>query len=1176
MAIKRPNVISDEPKKQLGIRPKPTVWGLHKARPILDRLPIESGAYKKGGEDQSHPEPFVLNTDEYGPARCRVGYRNSGKILVVGGGVVVWTGGSTVLEGVEVKVGLIGELRSGVFKVGYRLDGEGDGLTPHFITHVDEEITFHHIVLGQITTRNGRVISVVDLRVFTDDRHDPVALWVSDAQDSATSALLGTVRDYGKRHMAPLEAGKDVYVELGLTEDEVEDYEHRGIVPQRLTPQQIKRLEDVYRALNWVGQLVGFNDSSLLSLHSSPLEKRYMVAGAFGLYRHGADYKHLVPDDPTRYDVDFRVAIESNRVVLFCPHTEIRYGNIVRMFVGGKYSFSSPVRVEGLASSSFVLGEDGKSVRVKEAQGDKVGLLYLDNRDSSHEPCSVLFVKRNLEKYEVRWAKTKGLGVWGSKGSSVSMHYCFDSLGVGGFDERGGGIDFEPHTYEVTPKELVESLGLKCTDYTDREAEAFRFEVNGSVGESVRESSDRKVCLLETSDIDKHGASKNVCVYQELEEPYYKDHKAFRTKRFKIDYGFVEDQTLLNPNPKVRWVMPSEFDNGPYEPDDYGERKSITRAWVEIDEGELGEISNSPTTGKMPYKPITLDEGYLDQVVPHPYCEADRHIRRLDGGEMGQKDHVTEGVDGGFFGQDIDIPHTTHVVGEVLDYEQRFDYDEGDIDEDYGYPAILRSTRSDNSPLQWYVIEDDDNHGVSVGLSSGATVIHSINHDDPEYPSVRFDINPVDLGTLQPIQWDFVNVPLGPNVVYLDLLCADVSPAQPRLKIRPKGVEPESLWAVDIVELEVVCVRYGDGKRCVKRAFKENSGVDLRKFTEVDFYSPVVKVDEGELEFGENREVSSTLDEGRYTGLLQIGVPYVDASKPRDIPKPCVTEPIKVDIPAFEGIKWRFNPSTEQGNTPAGVWNLAPSEAHSGVGDERVRQSSLVADLNHGTQDIHSPNHFVRLSPSHSRTSLQWDKAARVGALFSSSSVQGKSGEEERGEKILPSLYCKVSKFLRTSHVVYDESYLCSDVGIVPQGLTEEYGEGCVVYRGEDPKEVWDNAEIVSYDPYVQREKTKNPNTQEYIGTYYQTHPDVSLSGNVREDTEKNKIKKLSGAPIWEKPDALRVRDGALKQLGHKVCYAYFSADLSAAEDAVFDPYNPLCWATNILTRQKSAYVNHE
>lgn len=115
----------------LKLKPVPTVWGREEGKPVYDRLPAISQAYKLdyfGEEDSGYVyiDPRLARAN--GPGSLEVGaWEGDQGILVIQSGTVTWAKGQIPIDGLAVNIAELnsGEgLQDGVYQVGYYLSYE--------------------------------------------------------------------------------------------------------------------------------------------------------------------------------------------------------------------------------------------------------------------------------------------------------------------------------------------------------------------------------------------------------------------------------------------------------------------------------------------------------------------------------------------------------------------------------------------------------------------------------------------------------------------------------------------------------------------------------------------------------------------------------------------------------------------------------------------------------------------------------------------------------------------------------------------------------------------------------------------------------------------------------------------------------------------------------------------
>lgn len=127
--IVKPRYIGEEALEVFRLRPQKTVWGWEQGKPILDRLPHWSQAYKKGyDQDQAYVyyDPTIQRSF-LGPGTCEVhtDVKDTGK-LIVEKGALTWYGGTLDVEKISINLSKLGEFGQGIqngrFSVGYEFE----------------------------------------------------------------------------------------------------------------------------------------------------------------------------------------------------------------------------------------------------------------------------------------------------------------------------------------------------------------------------------------------------------------------------------------------------------------------------------------------------------------------------------------------------------------------------------------------------------------------------------------------------------------------------------------------------------------------------------------------------------------------------------------------------------------------------------------------------------------------------------------------------------------------------------------------------------------------------------------------------------------------------------------------------------------------------------------------
>lgn len=94
-----------------------------------------------------------------------------------------------------------------------RVSGPVQTATP-YIDLMSSEPPEDYILLAGFEVKSGKIGSLVDYRVFTNRKYEPVSSWVTEFQDTSLRCLFDSVTDYSELYMAPPTADYHFYSEL--------------------------------------------------------------------------------------------------------------------------------------------------------------------------------------------------------------------------------------------------------------------------------------------------------------------------------------------------------------------------------------------------------------------------------------------------------------------------------------------------------------------------------------------------------------------------------------------------------------------------------------------------------------------------------------------------------------------------------------------------------------------------------------------------------------------------------------------------------------------------------------------------------------------------------------------------------------------------------------------------
>lgn len=269
-------------------------------------------------------------------------------------------------------------------------------------------------------------------------------------------------------------------------------------------------------------------------------------------------------------------------------------------------------------------------------------------------------------------------------------------------------------------------------------------------------------------------------------------------------------------------------------------------------------------------------------------------------------------------------------------------------------------------------------------------------------------------------------------------------------------------------------------------------------------------------------------------------------------------------------LHFRFLSSMENYLTPLRVWRS--NDLH--CSDDRVYNynNPLVADSNLGAGTRERHLYFLRLPAEYKRDSLDWRRAEMIANLL------GYFGEPSQ-----PTEYANVNHDIyvpklmdeevdfneNTVGLIYQEDYIESSIISEPEGGSFEMGAVDRVTQSTE----FTPAATNSYSPR---------DIRKWDGSYWQRANSTELTGNVPKDERDGRLVKIfDGLPVedfgdsevecpgdtpfnlntkrvWDQhPDIQITRkrtDEKQRNCDYRVCFAQFTADMSAADEPVFNP----------------------
>ena len=313
-----------------------------------------------------------------------------------------------------------------------------------------------------------------------------------------------------------------------------------------------------------------------------------------------------------------------------------------------------------------------------------------------------------------------------------------------------------------------------------------------------------------------------------------------------------------------------------------------------------------------------------------------------------------------------------------------------------------------------------------------------------------------------------------------------------------------------------------------------------------------------------------------YTGPSIIdGSVFLSACAPAD-PPPEVTyrddlsfKWVKLD--ALSTKQLNFVPSTVNSFYPLRIWKNHPLTQTDSVPSKQGHheyRNYLVADSNRGIESEDSYRNYVRLPAEYRREGLEWNRSVQICENQQYFSSPPKLNEINLvGQSPLPRVYETAYRMaVQPDKVhIYSEDFLYSDT-IIDYSEAELGGFRSAVVSYEDPRPIaYRYGDITDYDHFELR---KTDAAGEWRGSYYRLGPNTTLTGHLLTDIESQALfeVKPENDPVYDNSEMKRPNITFPEEIplvsekNYVVGYAYFVSDLSASEEACFEPTLPHCW----------------
>jgi len=962
---------------------------------------------------------------------------------------------------------------------------------------------------------------------------------------------------------------------------DVEQYELRGIEPEVFTDAQ---REDINKAtarahgqIDWTAQLLGFNGPkywgranpksdfsyNFVGLPETMDEKRQMQTGAFGVFNKHLDYEEWpAPFNRSEIkasaDAYFHIWEDANGKTRIAPlgqGEDTDYLQDPALITGGSYIFDAEIEVEILLGGDQ--SDEEPTVDLEPHYGDsfygsRLNLLrYVDGslvvkRKKAPEGTEALALEvsnwRDISDWTPQEVSRQFLGAWGNKGNQLATDFLFDSLSLHSADEHFS-VRQIPQVHDYSIDELLAMAGLERTGWTGLHPEKFIFRVDGCDTDFVPDFPVLKLGVgnpwygnaywAPTYLDDKHKMDEcqpdcNTWVksWQLLEDELYDngDFAAFLGLPAHIDYdndifanapqadSDVDDFVYNNdgiPNFDPKDERAEGYFNRNPDPPDPSDPDAFPWDWPVryLTDATFDEFENASTTGATF---DVVDEGIYDRMPFSGISGFEFTWEALTAAAIINPPCLTWVFDAHLDNGEIELVPYFNVIPPYDPNGDEWQYSDGPW-----------ATANDGT-------YDDVDYGVHSFLTTDVNDIC-----DADTPWKGFDDGVYN-------DWETV------------CECIEQPPIVPDpANCRVPGCEPD---------LDFDC--YADGGVWT---FLGPPDYDL-----CDCQVECCLVD---------NETWDTAT-GAYLGP-NFADNGVDTSQclPAD-PPPIVTycdpEQIKyIRLFDFSEVLSDLRPSVNNSFKQLRVWNnhvLTCTDTVPTVKGFKEYRNFLTADTNRGPNPEDSYRHHVRMPLEYVRNGKEWSRATQVcdnQHYFSSPSRFNEI--DVRSKDPEPRLYDLVyGDDPDTSYkAVYHEDYLTStaydDFSEASQGA---YESAQVVLEKEEAIP-YTYGLISEYSPFASRQYNNDGSRR---GEYYVMGQNNFLTGHLSTDLDAVAITPITNAPTYDEspltmPNITFPENEARKVIekNYLVGYAYFAADFSASEEAVFDPTMAHCWRNPLI-----------
>jgi hypothetical protein len=964
---------------------------------------------------------------------------------------------------------------------------------------------------------------------------------------------------------------------------DVKQYELRGTLPKVYSSTQKETLDRVLNRvqgqLDWTAQLLGFNGPNYWGtklpaqggeykwkgLPETASEKRALQSASFGVYNKDKSYSSWpIPfnrsDIGASGDQAFAVSESGGTTTLSVPLQGelISFKKNPFVFAGGEYYFDALLEVEPLSgdpSSLLVVSDINTETTTIRVVDDGISAFSVKKTGSSSSPF-ILFVREweDISDWTQEDVLRAFLGLWGSKGNELSLHASFDALNLHGFNENKS-LTLDAISKTIPVDQLLALLGLVPGPATPYTGENYNFHVEG--------------CESEFTVVDLADSEVGECSTGNY------------TLGIGLEYDSDANGIATDPGPGTSVPIGCNGLLGAFPPAcaiDNGTLEDGFSPEYLVNNGDYNGVSPAPdniaSNGIYDnnFNPLFLCD---EQTDPDRVIDFDDLIIDV-GGEPGPilmtdpatNDEIVLIASGGDYDGDVIGFDGPEISGFEFTYEAKnlsgavifpcvewsFDYT---LNNGTYFPI--------NDQAPWMGTDDGvydrDPRDVGSGgfqaedhCTGGNFINGLLSFDDGEYDEVvEPNCNLPDDTLCSPIDGGIYKY--GVNPLFLPEVNTNC--------LYECGTIDGEDYIYGEIPLIGAPILDGNGTAYLPSAdciIYDNKGYDRAP----DFLTECV-LDNG----GDGSPLpSSTEDDGFYDNTPTSCVECTLVPNPPVIPCPVPPLRVRLDRLIFSNPTWRMQANVLNSLSPLRVWKNRPLTVAE-FSEERTNFNYLLADHNRGPEDPESYRHFIRLPVEYSRATKEWTRAEATASNLSYFSRPAAISETRVDpEELRPLVYAEdyilSQEGLVSDPVYYDEDFLVSLVRTDDSDQESGFVGAKLSFEEADKFSPYIESKLTDYDALSWRRPLSDGS---WSGSYYKVVRSGRLSGYLETDIKDLLLREVTPGedPVYDRsifrtpniefPD----ENDRASLSNYVVCYAYFTADLSAADEPVFDPTTLFC-----------------